>query len=148
MAGLLFDASSLVDLLVADDTPPLRVAYGEHSLDLALYEAGNAVWNIGIAQDQLTDDEIREATDSLVGLAEELTFARAPGLALGRTMSVARNEGLTFYDSAYLVVAQRDDLTLVTEDEALREAAGRYVPVATVVGLGGPSDDRENPGDE
>lgn len=40
-------------------------------------------------------------------------------------MRVARRDGLSFYDASYLTVAERDGLSLVTEDGALRDAAIR-----------------------
>ncbi|WP_246084500.1 type II toxin-antitoxin system VapC family toxin [Salinadaptatus halalkaliphilus] len=46
---------------------------------------------------------------------------------------VARANALTFYDASYLAVAQRADLTLVTEDDALRDAAtDRAIPATRV----------------
>jgi len=43
---------------------------------------------------------------------------------------------LTVYDAAYLAVAERDELAVVTEDRALREACVREeIPVKTVADL-------------
>jgi predicted nucleic acid-binding protein len=36
-------------------------------------------------------------------------------------------EGLTYYDAAYIQAAEEKGLALVTEDEKLLEAAGKYV---------------------
>ena len=46
------------------------------------------------------------------------------------TLMLARTEGLTVYDAAYLELAIRRNLPLLTKDNALREAAERLGIVA------------------
>ena len=48
-----------------------------------------------------------------------------PELALGAVLDLARAQGLTAYDAAYLELAMREGLPLATQDEALRAAAQR-----------------------
>lgn len=45
--------------------------------------------------------------------------------ARGSVLALARQEGLTCYDAAYLELAMREGLPLATLDGQLREAAGR-----------------------
>ena len=46
-------------------------------------------------------------------------------LALGPVLELARAQGLSTYDAAYLDLAMREGLPLATQDEALRAAAQR-----------------------
>lgn len=118
----LFDASSVVDIVLGQGGVDIEidVFFDEHWLDLTRYEAANAVWKIGIAQDELSDSEIDKTIDILDRLEHEMTLETGTGPF---TMEVARENGLTFYDASYLAVAQQEDLTLVTEDGPLSDAA-------------------------
>ncbi len=118
----LFDASSVVDLVLGRGGAGVEIGvlFDEYWLDLTRYEAANAIWRIGLAQDDLRDSKIDTAIDILDRLEHEMDIVSATGSA---TMNVARESGLTFYDASYLAVARRDDFTLVTEDGALRNAA-------------------------
>jgi len=118
---LLFDASSLVELLLGDDD--VAVAFDERMLDLTVYEAANALWKLGVARDQLAESELDTAVDVLERLEAELRVKNVTGSGLTDTVAVAREHGLTVYDAAYLVAAERHQLTVVTEDSALRDAA-------------------------
>lgn len=118
----LFDASSVVDIVLGQGGVDIEidVFFDEHWLDLTRYEAANAVWKIGIAQDELSDSEIGKTIDILDRLEHEMKLETGTGPF---TMEVARENGLTFYDASYLAVAQQEDLTLVTEDGPLSDAA-------------------------
>lgn len=123
----LFDASALVDVILGEGGKALNigVVFNETLLDLTMYEASNALWKIAVAQDLLSDDELQEAVDILERLNHEVRVERATETELQQTMRVARRDGLSFYDASYLTVAERDGLSLVTEDGALRDAAIR-----------------------
>lgn len=123
----LFDASALVDVILGEGGKALNigVVFNETLLDLTMYEASNALWKIAVAQDLLSDDELQEAVDILERLNHEVRIERAAETELQQTMRVARRDGLSFYDASYLTVAERDGLSLVTEDGALRDAAIR-----------------------
>lgn len=126
-AGRLFDASALIDVIIGEDGAEvgISVVFNEVLLDLTMYEAANALWKIAVAQDLLSDDELQDAITILDRLDREVQFESATGVELDRTMRVARRDGLTFYDASYLSIAERDGLSLVTEDTALRNAAIR-----------------------
>lgn len=123
----LFDASALVDVILGEGGKDLSIAivFNEILLDLTMYEASNALWKIAVAQDLLSDDELQEAVDILERLNHEMQVERAAETELQQTMRVARRDGLSFYDASYLTIAERDGLSLVTEDGALRDAAIR-----------------------
>jgi predicted nucleic acid-binding protein len=126
-ARRLFDASALIDVIIGEDGAEvgISVVFNEVLLDLTMYEAANALWKIAVAQDLLSDDELQDASTILDRLDREVQFESATGAELDRTMRVARRDGLTFYDASYLSIAERDGLSLVTEDTALRNAAIR-----------------------
>jgi predicted nucleic acid-binding protein len=126
-ARRLFDASALIDVIIGEDGAEagISVVFNEVLLDLTMYEAANALWKIAVAQDLLADDELQDAITILDRLDREVQFESATGAELDRTMRVARRDGLTFYDASYLSIAERDGLSLVTEDTALRNAAIR-----------------------
>ncbi len=122
-ASYLFDASSVVEVILGngDAEVEIDVSFDECWLDLTRYEAANAIWKIGLARDELSDSTVSDAIDILDRLEDEMNEMRTTG---STTMDIARETGLTFYDASYLAVARRADLTLVTENGALRGAAG------------------------
>jgi predicted nucleic acid-binding protein len=121
----LFDASALVDLVLGLGPPSVRInaVFDEHLLDLTPYEAGNALWKIRFANDAITDRDLDDALDVLERLSREVSFEDATGSELRPTMAMARKTGCTFYDASYLTIADREDLTLVSEDGPQRNAA-------------------------
>jgi len=120
-ASYLFDASSLVELLLGE--VDIDAAFDQIILDLTVYEATNALWTLGVARDHLTEPELETALSVLERLEQEVQIENATGQRLTATVEVAREHGLTVYDGAYLATADRQQLTVVTEDSALREAA-------------------------
>lgn len=122
VASYLFDASSVVDIVLGHGgaSVEIDVLFDEYWLDLTRYEAANAIWKIGIARDELRESEVDTAIDILDRLEYEMEAEIATGPF---TLDVARESGLTFYDASYIAVAQREDLTLVTEDGPLGDAA-------------------------
>jgi predicted nucleic acid-binding protein len=136
----LFDASALVDLVlgITPNGVTIEVVYGHRILDLTMYEASNALWKTGVANDALTDDELKEAVEILGRLNREVTFERVTETGLPSTMRTARETGATFYDASYLTVAERNDLALITEDRPQRQAATQQgVTVHSLADLAG-----------
>ena len=131
----LFDASSVVDVVLGTTSTDVEIGvlFDECILDLTIYEAANAVWKIGVAHDRLTATDLDAAVELLTRLLDEFELESATAASLVNTMTLARDNGLTFYDAAYLATAQRRNLTLVTEDGPLRDAAdGQGVSTAQV----------------
>ncbi|ADD04478.1 homolog to endonuclease VapC [Natrialba magadii ATCC 43099] len=125
MSDYLFDASSVVELLIGERgvNVDISILFDEYLLDLTMYEAANALWKTGLAHDNLTESELEDAVTILSRLGTEVRLETVSNETLTSTMDVAQSNGLTFYDAAYLATAERTDLTLVTEDSALRTAA-------------------------
>lgn len=134
----LFDASSVVELLIGEsgDEVPVEALFDEHTLDLTFYEAGNALWKLAVARDDLADTNLQDAMALLASLQREAVVETVIGPGFADVSQAAQDEGLTFYDAAYLHVAQRNSLELITEDSALQDAARQSVSVGRVADLG------------
>lgn len=122
-----FDASSLVAVLLDDDTPPIDVLFDGHVLDLTFYEAGNVLWKIHALQDRTTPEGHAEFVSLLADLRRELVVHDLVELGSDAVMDVATTTELTFSDAAYLVYAEALETTVVTEDEELLATAAERV---------------------
>jgi predicted nucleic acid-binding protein len=86
-------------------------------LDLTYYEAGSTFRKLG-------------ASGAVIaGLLEQIHEVCGPGLVMERqrraaVAEVADSAGLSFYDAAYVALAQHHELTLVTADKAMITAGG------------------------
>ena len=118
-----FDASSLVAVLLDDDAPPIDVLFDGHVLDLTFYEAGNVIWKVHALQDQTTAEEHAELVSLLADLRAELVVHDLEEIGFEAVMDVATSTELTFYDAGYLACAEALETTLVTEDGELLEIA-------------------------
>ncbi len=98
-------------------------------LDLTIYEMGNILWKEGYLSKNLTKEEVASlasTTQQTLALVERISIGSQD---LVRTLELAENEGLTFYDASYLQAAVDRNLLLVTEDGKLRRAAKKHVTV-------------------
>jgi predicted nucleic acid-binding protein len=84
----------------------IRLVAPEH----LLYEVGNAIWK----NKALPPQDAITAIKSLADLEIELIHL-TPGLA-GGAMNIARTYSLTFYDAAYVMLANRFSAPLISAD--------------------------------
>ena len=97
---------------------------GEHILDLTKYEVGNAIWKIYKLLEKTDKSTVIDAVTQAYNLMALMEVIKAEGMEeLTDTMEIAFDEGLSFYDSAYLQSAMKLGLTLVTEDKSLSKRA-------------------------
>ena len=133
MTDLLFDASSLVDLIrSSDEESKAEVINRSTVLDLTYYEVGNAVWKQSELTKALSEketEELTEALESTLGFLKRIEPSQADFTEI---LDTARGEKLTFYDSSYVHFAKKNELTLVTHDRKLSKIAKKYVEVSTV----------------
>ena len=124
------DASVALAWCFEDEATP----YAESVLDrLQQTEAVvPAIWPLEIANVLLTAQRRQRLTEAqTVRLAQLLRglpiTIDTEGLtqALGSTLSLGREYGLSAYDTSYLELAMRQGLSLATQDAALRQAAAR-----------------------
>jgi len=131
----LLDASALVPLL-SEFGKQLIVKAAEIRLfttDLAVYESGNSLWKLSTLLRSISLEDAAEVMGVLrdVTAREVIQATRFGDLDLARAVKMASKEGMTFYDSSYILVAEGRGATLVTEDRKLREAASKYIGTMT-----------------
>ena len=120
----LFDASSIMHLTKRHPDKASTLLEGEHILDLTKYEVGNAIWKIYKLIEKTDKITALEAVTQAYHLMALMEVVKVEGVeALAGTMEIAFDEGLSFYDSAYLQSAKKLGLTLVTEDKRLSKRA-------------------------
>jgi len=119
----LYDASAIVNLVKKGYVKILTEGY---SLDLAIYEALNAIWKEYKKLNRIDD----ETAENLVGLIIE-TMRLMQLLDISddeiNVYRLALREDLTIYDAAYLKKAMELRAVLVTDDKILKEKAKKYV---------------------
>ena len=124
------DASVALAWCFEDEATP----YAESVLDrLQQTEAAVPwIWPLEVANVLLTAERRQRLTEAqTVRLAQLLRglpiTIDTEGLtqALGSTLSLGREYGLSAYDTSYLELAMRQGLSLATQDADLREAAAR-----------------------
>ena len=120
----LFDASSIMHLTKKHPDKASTLLEGEHILDLTKYEVGNAIWKIYKLLEKTDKSTVIDAVTQAYNLMALMEVIKAEGMEeLTDTMEIAFDEGLSFYDSAYLQSAKKLGLTLVTEDKSLSKRA-------------------------
>lgn len=113
----LYDASAFVHIVV-HGSEQLRQFRGQATLDFIRYEIGNAVWR------KLPDDRYHKPSLSraCLGFLSEMNLLGVHGMEEDVADTLV-STGLTFYDSAYVTVAKKYELELVTDDEDMLKAA-------------------------
>jgi predicted nucleic acid-binding protein len=118
----LFDSSAIIALFERKKLDKILRGW---SLTLSLYELGNVLWKQVHLHRAVKLEEARLVLDALTSLHSVMKKAAEPNTL--KTLETAVKEGLTYYDAAYIHAAEEKGLALVTEDEKLLEAAGKYV---------------------
>ncbi|MEB3787474.1 MAG: type II toxin-antitoxin system VapC family toxin [Desulfurococcales archaeon] len=114
----LLDASAVYPLVLRLRESILDYASTLAVLDLTVYEVGNVLWKEhrrGRVRDPLAAARLFQELFSSIKTLR-------PGASIRGILELAVQEGLTFYDAAYLYTARTQGLRLVTEDRQL----GRY----------------------
>uniref|UniRef100_A0A7C4BCN1 PIN domain-containing protein n=1 Tax=Ignisphaera aggregans TaxID=334771 RepID=A0A7C4BCN1_9CREN len=111
----LLDASAIYSLLTGLGHRVLDFVDMFSVLDLTVYEVGNAIWknymrgriaNIGV---------VVEFFEEFLSMLKRFSI----GNEIEEVLRIAIENNLTFYDSAYLYTARKNQLKLVTEDQEL-----------------------------
>jgi len=115
---MLIDASSIQTALRTLKAEAAPLLQDQTILDLTIYELGNIIW-----KETKEKDEANERTKALEKIITIMQIYRiSPNDITPITQNATRHR-LTFYDSAYLTMAQKTNTTLVTEDQQLLNAA-------------------------
>ena len=115
---MLIDASNIqtaLRTLKAEAAPLLK---DQTILDLTIYELGNIIW-----KETKEKDEANERAKALEKIITIMQIHRIDPNDITPITQNATRHRLTFYDSAYLTMAQKTNTTLVTEDQQLLNAA-------------------------
>jgi predicted nucleic acid-binding protein len=131
MISYLFDASSIVNLVKRGLVRPLANGV---TIDLVLYEALNAIWKEYKLIGGIDGDTALEYVDIISGVFEAVEALSLRG-SEREVFELAAREGLTVYDASYLYAAMKDGLTLVTDDQNLKDKASKYVSAITTKDL-------------
>ncbi|MBS7288197.1 MAG: type II toxin-antitoxin system VapC family toxin [Candidatus Freyarchaeota archaeon] len=121
--SLLFDASSIFEAIVEKKVSVLQ---GNYTIDLAVYEVGNTLWKRMSLLRDIGDAEVAKLV-LLVKRVLKLLKKVKLDCQEEEIIKIAARLGVTFYDASYAFAAKNNNLTLVTEDEKLRERAKSYV---------------------
>ncbi|OWP56757.1 MAG: nucleotide-binding protein [Thermoplasmatales archaeon B_DKE] len=98
------------------------------TIPLARYEIGNILWKNYKIRGRISKEEALKSGTVLFELFDSIEPVK-PSSEL--TLSLSLEEGLTFYDSSYLVSAIETGYNLVTDDMKLYKIASSKVRVMT-----------------
>lgn len=118
----LYDASAFLNLLLNEGSKSLSILPGQTVLDLTLYELGNGIWRIQYLQKKITKEEACLLLDSCIQVMSSMNVLDVDGLE-NQVKEIASDNGQSFYDSAYIAVAKKYGLELVTDDKKLLKIA-------------------------
>jgi len=118
----LYDASAFLNLILTEGSNSLSILSGQTVLDLTLYEIGNSIWRIQHLQKKITREEACSLLDSCVQIISSMNVLDVVGIE-NQVKEIASDNGQSFYDSAYLAVAKKHGLELVTDDKKLLKVA-------------------------
>ena len=121
---LLFDASSIINLC---GRGMVNILVKGYTLDLALYEIGNAVWKHIYVFRKVSLEDSLTVLDALVMVLGKMRCFKVESPL--EVLKLAVEEGLTFYDASYLYTALKNGMILITDDAGLRKVARKYVKV-------------------
>ena len=125
---LLFDASSLIYALKLKNIDILNENYIQH---LTIYEAINAIWKethlIKSLPPKKAVELIKLATEIIGNLNILSIHQYEPEI-----FKKATELDLTIYDASYIVLAEKNKLTLVTEDKKLARKAHNTIKTTSL----------------
>ena len=121
---LLFDASSILTLVrdLGGEAPD-KLLEGS-TISLAYYELGNALWRECFLLKRISQEEAEKLLKALFAMLRAMNVVLLENEEEGNdVLDWACEFNITFYDSAYVVKAQKSKKILVTDDKKLARAA-------------------------
>ena len=118
----LYDTSALLNLLLNKGSKSLSVLSGQAILDLTTYEIGNSIWKLSYLQKKITKTEACALLDACLKVMYDMKILNIKD-AEEDVKELSVNAGQSFYDSAYLTLAKKHSLELVTDDKKLQKTA-------------------------
>jgi predicted nucleic acid-binding protein len=121
---ILLDSSAILNLYAEGRYAPFLDAY---TTPLARYELGNAAWKRVHLIKNTKLEEGQRLLDALDTLC--LKMNKITEINTAKTLKLADEEGITYYDATYITTAIDHALTLVTDDKKLHKTAKKHVQV-------------------
>ncbi|MHA1505997.1 MAG: type II toxin-antitoxin system VapC family toxin [Candidatus Asgardarchaeia archaeon] len=91
-----------------------------------IYEVGNSIWK----NRQLN---VEDTSNAIVPLLElNLELVSPSHKSIKRTMEIAREMEMTFYDASYVQLAEENKLTLITADEKQLEKSKDIIDIIRI----------------
>ena len=125
---LLFDASSIIYAL---KLKRVEILHGNYIQHLTVYEVLNAIWKETYLVKSLSYEEAKKFIEIFAEVLEYLNILSIHPYE-SEVLKTAIDLDLTTYDASYVVLTEKNNLTLVTEDEKLREKASEKVKVMSL----------------
>ena len=120
----LLDASALLNIVRRLGEKSLKILKENYILTLTIYEVGNALWREASLLKKLTKDEAEEIMKAVIALTKFMQIVEPEDPI--EILRISNRIKATFYDTAYVVVALRRNLTLVTDDKKLAAKIEKY----------------------
>ncbi|ARM74605.1 type II toxin-antitoxin system VapC family toxin [Acidianus manzaensis] len=113
----LFDTSALYPLIIELLRGKINLNFlsNAYILDLTIYEIGNVLWKESKIKNKIKDPV--ETMQNFLKIIEK--FNLITEIDYTKVLKLAIERNLTFYDSAYVYIAEENNLTLVTYDKEL-----------------------------
>jgi len=128
MRDSLLDTSALLNIMIKKGSKAPGLLRSHSVLDLTTYDMGNVVWKLAYLQKKITSDQACKILELFVSLRQNMKV-----LGIDKIEQEIKNFsmtiGMTFYDSAYVIVAKRAGLVLVTDDKSLARIAAKHITV-------------------
>lgn len=128
MKGRLFDTSALLNIMIKNGSKAQKLLKSQSILDLTIYETGNVIWKLAYLQKRITHQQACKLLESFLLLKQNMHVLGTDGIE-EKIKNLSLDTGLTFYDSAYVMAAQKAGLVLVTDDVSLAKSATKHLVV-------------------
>ncbi|MCS7364699.1 MAG: type II toxin-antitoxin system VapC family toxin [archaeon GB-1867-035] len=120
----IFDASALLNLIRRAGSNAIEIVKENYILDLTIYEIGNALWKEAMLLKRIS---LEEAVKTISFIGNLRKILRVKSLSdedlLLKVLKISLQQKITFYDAAYVTIAQNRKLTLITDDSKLIKTA-------------------------
>ncbi|MGD6851804.1 MAG: type II toxin-antitoxin system VapC family toxin [Candidatus Bathyarchaeia archaeon] len=120
---LLFDSNAIYRLIRETPEKALETLVEGTTIYLAYYELGNALWRECLLLKRISSREAEKSLDLMYSILEHMQVVSLGNETGQQVLQTAHKFDLPFYDSSYLVEAEKSGKTLVTDDNKLARAA-------------------------
>lgn len=109
-------------MILNNGSKSLSILSEQAILDLTIYEMGNSIWKLSHLQKKITKVEACTLLDICTKIIYSMKILNIKKIEKD-VKELSIDIGQSFYDSAYLTLAKRSGLVLVTDDRKLQKKA-------------------------